>query len=64
LIASDPDIVTDVAPEERWNYDLFAVAGKAKEIVADDRVMAAEIRNYKYLLFPFIFHALIYETSG
>jgi hypothetical protein len=26
--------------------------------------MAAEIRNYKYLLFPFIFHALIYETSG
>ena len=58
--------MTDVAPEERWNYDLFAVApGEAKfrETVADVRVMAADIRNCKHLLFPFILRALIYETS-
>jgi len=47
LIASDPDIVTDVAPEGRWNYDLFEAAGEAKfrEIVADVRAMAAAIGN-------------------
>jgi hypothetical protein len=30
LIAPDPNIVNDVAPEERWNYELLEAAGEEK----------------------------------
>jgi len=47
LIASDLRIITDVAPEERWNYNLFEIVGEAKfrEIVADVRALTAAIGN-------------------
>ena len=43
----DPNIVNDVAPEERWNYELLEAAGEEKfrAIVAEVKAMAHHIVN-------------------
>ena len=44
-IARDPKYVTDVAPADRWTYELLELAGEAKvkELVASIKVMCADI---------------------
>jgi hypothetical protein len=43
----DSNIVNDVAPEERWHYELLEAAGEVKfrAIVADVEAMAQDIGN-------------------
>lgn len=47
LIARDPDIINDVAPQARWNYELLEPAGEVKfrSIVAEVKAMAQGIGN-------------------
>jgi hypothetical protein len=47
MIARDPDIINDVAPQTRWNYELLEPAGEVKfrSIVAEVKVMAQPIGN-------------------
>ena len=54
LIAPDPNIVNDVAPEERWNYELLEATGEEKfrAIVADVKAMSQDMRNCE----PFLLH--------
>jgi len=61
LIASDPNFIIDVAPEERWSYELFEAAGEAKfrQVVADVKAMAASLGNCKHFLFLFLLRTLI-----
>jgi len=46
-IAPDPKIVNDIAPQERWNYELLEASGeeKFKAIVAEVKAMAHNIVN-------------------
>ncbi|GLB39331.1 hypothetical protein LshimejAT787_0604930 [Lyophyllum shimeji] len=45
FIVRNPQYVTDVAPAERWNYELLEPAGEAKfkELVASIKAMCAEV---------------------
>ena len=47
MIARDPDIINDVAPQARWNYELLEPAGEVKfrSIVAEVKAMAQAICN-------------------
>jgi len=46
-IMPHPDIVTDTAPKERWNYDIMEAAGEAKfrAIVAEIKTMLLSINR-------------------
>ncbi|KIJ27500.1 hypothetical protein M422DRAFT_784871 [Sphaerobolus stellatus SS14] len=52
-ILPDPMTVNEVAPKERWNYELLEPAGEAKfrEVVADVKAMAESIGNCEPLPF-------------
>jgi len=47
MIARDPDIINDVAPQARWNYELLEPVGEVKfrSIVAEVKAMAQAIGN-------------------
>jgi hypothetical protein len=44
-LRADPDIVSDTAPQERWNYDVMTPEGEAKlkQIVDEIKEMAAAL---------------------
>ena len=45
LITPDPDIVNDIAPEDRWAFDVLNDEGEAKlrEVVTEVKAMAANL---------------------
>ncbi|KAF8514939.1 hypothetical protein BU17DRAFT_94016 [Hysterangium stoloniferum] len=55
LIPRDRDVVNDVAPQERWKYELLEVGGEAKfrSLVAELKAMAQGIGNYSVVTFVF-----------
>jgi hypothetical protein len=56
LILPDPDVVSDIAPQERWDYDVMTPEGEAKfkQIVGEIKEMAAALSgnctHYSFLL--------------
>ena len=52
MIARDPDIINDITPQARWNYELLEPAGEVKfrSIVAGVKAMAQAIGNCELCL--------------